>query len=308
MAKKKRKFLIKEHIAKILLGIIVIWLIGMLASNQIRAAMVQTQEVKAVMHEHVERGYGLVHGKETLVIAMADGAVEPVVPEGERVRKGNAVLKIGDSYSYTNVAGRVSYQLDGLEDTHDLNAICCTDLATRYEKQQETQNDNSATYVAGEGAAKVINTFDNIYLYVTIPRSTFSSGLEPDQSIPVRLTDLDEQMRATIVEVLDTPDGFRYLKLKLGDVKETIFQQRIYQVEILYDQSYAISIAPSALVEKDGKTGVYYLQKGFVFWREVALGAVWEETGDVMIESGLETGDIIVTTPQLVHEGENIKF
>lgn len=306
--KKTRRFYRKDHIVKILLLVIVAWLVFTLASNQIRSAMVQTEEVKFTVLEQVETGYGLLRGSESLVIAQADGAVEPIIQEGERVRKGNAVFKVGDAYSYTNFAGRVSYQLDGLETISDLNTICGTNLESRYAEQQNDQKKSTADAVTGEGRARVINTFDDVYLYVTVARSTYTAGLEENQKIPVRLSDINEQMQATITEVSDTADGFRYLKLKLGSVKETVFQQRIYKIEFPYDQRKAVAVSPDVLVEKDGQTGVYYLQKGFVFWEAVTVGQTWEENGKVIIESGLEDGDIIVTTPHLVREGENIKF
>ena len=306
--KKTRRFYRKDHIVKILLLVIVVWLVFTLASNQIRSAMVQTEEVKSTVLEQVETGYGLLRGSESLVIAQADGTVEPVVQEGERVRKGNAVFKVGEAYSYTNFAGRVSYQLDGLESTSDLNTICSTNLESSYAEQQNGQKKTIADAAAGEGRAKVINTFDDVYLYVTVARSTYTAGLEANQKIPVRLADINEQMQATVTEVLDTADGFRYLKLKLGNVKETVFQQRIYKIEFPYDQQKAVAVSPDVLVEKDGQTGVYYLQKGFVFWEAVTVGQTWEKNGKVIIESGLEDGDMIVTTPHLVREGENIKF
>ena len=306
--KKTRRFYRKDHIVKILLLVIVVWLVFTLASNQIRSAMVQTEEVKSTVLEQVETGYGLLRGSESLVIAQADGTVEPVVQEGERVRKGNAVFKAGEAYSYTNFAGRVSYQLDGLESTSDLNTICSTNLESSYAEQQNGQKKTIAAAAAGEGRAKVINTFDDVYLYVTVARSTYTAGLEANQKIPVRLADINEQMQATVTEVLDTADGFRYLKLKLGSVKETVFQQRIYKIEFPYDQQKAVAVSPDVLVEKDGQTGVYYLQKGFVFWEAVTVGQTWEKNGKVIIESGLEDGDMIVTTPHLVREGENIKF
>ena len=306
--KKTRRFYRKDHIVKILLLVIVVWLVFTLASNQIRSAMVQTEEVKSTVLEQVETGYGLLRGSESLVIAQADGTVEPVVQEGERVRKGNAVFKVGEAYSYTNFAGRVSYQLDGLESTSDLNTICSTNLESSYAEQQNGQKKTIADAAAGEGRAKVINTFDDVYLYVTVARSTYTAGLEANQKIPVRLADINKQMQATVTEVLDTADGFRYLKLKLGSVKETVFQQRIYKIEFPYDQQKAVAVSPDVLVEKDGQTGVYYLQKGFVFWEAVTVGQTWEKNGKVIIESGLEDGDMIVTTPHLVREGENIKF
>lgn len=43
-------------------------------------------------------------------------------------------------------------------------------------------------------------------------------------------------------------------------------------------------------------------------------GQAWPDLGLVAIEQteededGLQSGDIVVTTPHLVHEGENIKF
>ena len=306
--KKTRRFYRKDHIVKILLLVIVVWLVFTLASNQIRSAMVQTEEVKSTVLEQVETGYGLLRGSESLVIAQADGTVEPVVQEGERVRKGNAVFKVGEAYSYTNFAGRVSYQLDGLESTSDLNTICSTNLESSYAEQQNGQKKTIADAAAGEGRAKVINTFDDVYLYVTVARSTYTAGLEANQKIPVRLADINEQMQATVTEVLDTADGFRYLKLKLGSVKETVFQQRIYKIEFPYDQQKAVAVSPDVVVEKDGQTGVYYLQKGFVFWEAVTVGQTWEKNGKVIIESGLEDGDMIETTPHLVREGENIKF
>ena len=91
-------------------------------------------------------------------------------------------------------------------------------------------------------------------------------------------------------------------------MKETVFQQRIYKIELPYDQMTGFLISPDIVVEKDGQTGVYYLQKGFVCWDAVTLVEPWDEEGRVVVESGLEDGMIIVTTPQLVREGENIKF
>lgn len=306
--RKKRNLYPKEHIVKILLIVIVAWFVLMLVGNQIRTAMVQTEEVKATVLEHVETGYGLLHGTESLIIAQADGKVEPLVEEGERVRKGNAVLKIGDAYSWTNHAGRVSYELDGLESTEDLNAICSTNLEEGYNVQHSSQKQGIPDGVNGQPVAKVVNVFDEVYLYATVPYSAYTGSLEVDQRVKLRFVDTGEQMTARVVEMLDTPDGFRYLKLKLGNVKETVFQQRIYKIELLYDQMNGVVVSSDILVEKDGQTGVYYLQKGFVFWEPVTLGQPWDETGKVVVESGLEDGMIIVTTPQLVREGENIKY
>lgn len=317
MAKKKvRKLYPKENIVKILLLVIVIWFLGSLVVNQVRNNLIQTETVKTRVLEHFDTGYGLFTGTETVIVAPAEGAVERTMAEGERVRKGNAVFNVNGSIAYTNEAGRVSYQIDGLEGNTDLSAVCSTDLETRYAEQQNVGKQQNTEAVAGMPYAKVINTFGNTELYLTVPRTEYTSTLEVEQKIPVRFVDIEFEVQATIMELLDTPDDTRYLKLKLGTVKETVFQQRIYKIELPYDRVTAIAVPEQALVEKKGETGVYYLQKGFVFWKTVKTGQTWPDQGLVVIEDtqegeeedGLKDGDIVVTTPRLVHEGENIKY
>lgn len=309
MAKKKtRKLYLKDNIVKILLLVIVIWFLGALAVNQVRSNLVQTEEIKVQTLEQIDSGYGLLSGLETVLMAPADGPVVPTMPEGTRVRKGNAVFSVNGSIVYAEEAGRVSYQIDGLEGITDLNTICSTDLATRYTAQQEPNQEASADVLSGAVCAKLVNIFDGVYLYVTVARSDYTASLQLDQRIPVRLADLDYEVQAKVTEMLDAADGTRYLKLKLSDVKETVFQQRIYKVELPYDRLSAIAIPTDALVERDGEQGVYYLQKGFVFWNPVTVKEIREDEGLVVIEEGLESGDLIVTTPHLVREGENIKF
>ncbi len=309
MAKKKtRKLYLKDNIVKILLLIIVVWFFGALAANQIRGNLVQTEEIKVQTLEQIDSGYGLLSGPETALLAPADGPLVPTMPEGTRVRKGNAVFSVNGSIVYAVEAGRVSYQIDGLEGITDLNTICSTDLAARYTAQQEPNQEASADVLNGAVCAKLVNIFDEVYLYVTVAHTDYTASLELDQWIPVRLVDLDYEVQAKVTEMLDAADGTRYLKLKLAEVKETVFQQRIYKVELPYDRLSAIAVPIDALVERDGEQGVYYLQKGFVFWNPVTVGEIREEEGMAVIEEGLESGDLIVTTPHLVREGENIKF
>ncbi len=320
--KKKRSFHLKDHIVQILLVIIVVWLLAMLLINQVRVGLIRTEKVSSMVLEDVDAGYGLLKGGETYVIAPADGAVEPVVTEGNRVRKGNAVFRVGDQIAYTNFAGLVSYELDGLEGVEDLSTVCATDLAARYEAQQAEpeaespaeqdteaeQEPLSTEAVAGEAYAKVIDNLGDIFLYISVPRTEYTASLEVGGSFPVRLADLDYEVQATLVDAADAAGGERYLKAKLTDVREQAFAQRLYAVELPYNRMTAIAIPVEALIERDGVQGVYYLQKGFAFWQPVTVSQVRESDGLAVISEGLESGALIVTTPGLVHEGENIKF
>ena len=51
---KGKKHYLKDHIVKILLLIIIVWIVFMLINNQVRSMLVQTVEVKKTVLEDVE--------------------------------------------------------------------------------------------------------------------------------------------------------------------------------------------------------------------------------------------------------------
>lgn len=59
---KTRKLYLKDNIVKILLLVIVVWFFGALAVNQMRSNLVQTEEIKTMLLEQVDSGYGLLSG------------------------------------------------------------------------------------------------------------------------------------------------------------------------------------------------------------------------------------------------------
>ena len=64
------------------------------------------------------------------------------------------MFSVNGSISYASEAGLVSYQIDGLEGTDDLNSICSTNLETRYNTQQANQKEQTADCVNGAAYAK----------------------------------------------------------------------------------------------------------------------------------------------------------
>ena len=137
----KQKTFLKQNMAnKVLLIIVVLWMIWFIGSaivGQVRDVFVQSQEVQYVTLEHVETGYGMVYTTEHVIPARVDGTAESIIAEGERVRKGNAVFRIGEEYHHTDFSGRVSYHIDGLENMTDIGTISQLDLKQYYQAQQK---------------------------------------------------------------------------------------------------------------------------------------------------------------------------
>lgn len=284
-----------------------VWLLGSLLVGQVRDLFVQTEDVRFVTMERVENGYGMLSPTEHIISATVDGTVEELIAEGERVRKGNAVFRIGETYHYTNYAGRVSYVLDGLENMTDIASVAALDWKAFYNAQQK-KSKKSDSAVAGESYAKVQETLGNMVLYLQMPNMGQVAMLEVGQTITIQLTDVGTQVSGKVIERLDTEDGNRCIKLEISLANEQMLQQRLYQVAFPYDSERVIPISEQALVRKNGVDGVYCLHKGFVFWQEVVVSDRWSDQGILVVEEGLTTGDVVVTTPRLVREGENIKF
>ncbi len=306
---KNNTFFAKQNrVVKSLVVLIVVWLVWFVGSalvGQVRDLFVQSQEVHYVTMEHVEDGYGMFTATEHLITAQADGEIEVVIAEGERVRKGNAVFRIGDIYQYTNYAGRVSYRIDGLESVQDIGTVSALNLKQKYNEQKKMK---AITHAAeGEHCAKVQETMSGIALYVAVPLNEYTTALTIGQKIKVNLVDNETTVTGTIAEILNT-ENTRCIKLDIGNITAEVFQQRIYQVTLPYNSERVLVIPQEALAQKHGTNGVYCLHKGFVLWREVTVSTRWLEHNVYVVESGLEAGDIIVTTPRLVKEGENIKF
>ena len=309
---KQNSFFSKQNtVVKVLLLVMVVWMlwfIGSAVAGQVRDFFVQSEEVHYKTMERVESGYGVMIAEEHVIYAAVDGNVEPVVAEGERVRKGNAVFRIGDEYQYTNYAGRVSYQLDELENVTDIGIVAEMDLKNSYNAQQKKKNQKPVVLTTGDPCAKVQETMGGFAFYVSVPNTNQTAEIGIGQTISVRLLDIDYLLKGEIVEVLNTADGKRCMKLEVANADDAVFQQRIYQLELPYESERVLAVPERALARKRGVDGVYYLHKGFVFWKEVTVSERWLDQGVLTIDAGLDEGDVVVTTPRMVKEGENIKF
>ena len=309
---KQNSFFSKQNtVVKVLLLVMVVWMlwfIGSAVAGQVRDFFVQSEEVHYKTMERVESGYGVMIAEEHVIYAAVDGNVEPVVAEGERVRKGNAVFRIGDEYQYTNYAGRVSYQLDELENVTDIGIVAEMDLKNSYNAQQKKKNQKPVVLTTGDPCAKVQETMGGFTFYVSVPNTNQTAEIGIGQTISVRLLDIDYLLKGEIVEVLNTADGKRCMKLEVANADDAVFQQRIYQLELPYESERVLAIPERALARKRGVDGVYYLHKGFVLWKEVTVSERWLDQGVLTIDAGLDEGDVVVTTPRMVKEGENIKF
>ncbi|RJX29044.1 MAG: hypothetical protein C4554_01610 [Dethiobacter sp.] len=80
-----------------------------------------------------------------------------------------------------------------------------------------------------------------------------------------------------------------------------LFNQRWCSAEIVYKNLQGILVPKSALMEIDGKKGVYVLEKGFIHFREITVLA--ERENDFLVKN-LELYERLITKPATVKEGQ----
>lgn len=309
MKKQKRKHreINSYALVKIFLGLSVIWFISNGLLSIVTNKAIQTQTLEYQVDEKIIATYGVLDMAEVLLPALETGQAVKLVTEGDRVRSGNAVYQSNNKTVYAPLAGVVSYKIDGYEELNDLAEYLQADLEEKYEEQQKKKKQKNEDVVQGQVYAKIINSFDNVTMCVVCPVSAYVNSLEKGDTLRFRLLDNGLELSGKILEMAAVSDYEKGLRIDLGCPRQEVFDQRIYKTEVFYDRQEVIEIPEKALVQQNGKDGVYTLRKGFVFWEPVTVIAERSETKQLIVE-GLDAGEMIVTTPQLVKEGENITY
>ena len=305
--KRKHKEINSYALIKIFLGFIIIWFIGNGLLSVLKNKAIETETLTYKIDEKIIATYGVLDMSEVLLPALETGQAVKVVQEGNRVRSGNAVYQVNNRTVYAPLAGLVSYKIDGYEEINDLSEILRRDLDKDYKEQENRKKEQNENAVQEEAYSKIINNFDNVTMCVLCPVSPYINGLKKGDVLKFRLLDNELEFSGKITETIAVSDYEKGLRVDLGAPQEQIFGQRIYKIEVFYEQQKVIEIPKSAVVIQNGENGVYTLRKGFVFWKPIFIVKEYAENKSLIV-NGLEVGETIVTTPHLVSEGENIKY
>lgn len=271
--------------------------------NIVRVSEGQVEESLAVK--------ALILRDEMVVTAPVAGEIEPMVPAGERVRKGGVVARIktpgtGTVNVYAPEAGVVSYTLDGWEnllpapqfDKIDVNKVLNRERnVTRVEKGKVVQK--------GQTIFRLVNNLERSYLYVPLKKEeAVRLPKEAGALVKVKFKDgtPDYYFR---VEKIVPAEGGSGMFLSSNIFIPAHLDQRWLSVRLVTSSCRGMIVPATALVEKNGKTGVYVLFKQRTRWHQVEVVG---KVGDKAAVRGLEEGTPVVGNGQAVREGEVVNF
>lgn len=312
----KRHLLSRDRVIKFILAFVLLWFFVSFVISTITGMMIKTTIIGKKTVENIVEPYGMVTYNAYRIPSPLSGQGSPIIEEGERVRKNEAVYRVTavegsamqgetEKIMYAPIAGLVSYHIDAYEDVQTLEEAQGLDLAAAYEAQEDKTWDSKTT--AGADYAKLINSFDDIFIYMDCESNSYTQTFAPDMKIRIRFPAIEYSTVCRIVEVKPIIQGDKehiWVKADLGTADQVVFGQRIWQVALPYDVAQVIEIDKDAVVYQDGQPGVYTLEKGFAYWQAINIA---EEREDTYIVEDMTEGTEIVTTPKLVGEGERVK-
>jgi putative membrane fusion protein len=255
--------------------------------------------------ENVIKVNGLIVRDEHPVAAPVTGTVHWLVKDGERLAVNIPVASISaaDGTVHTVVtpfAGIVVRQLDGLEgmlQPQALDGVNVPQLLKTAVKHQQIEQAEAVPQ--GSMLFKVVNNFSWCYLFhlpdgTALPESdrhrlrfSFAPGRDLSGRTVLRRAENDSMTLA--YEFTDDVDGFLW--------------QRQAEAEIITGRIQGVILPLSALVEREGETGVFTLEKSVVRYRSVEVVGI---SGELVAVDGLRIGLRIITNPDLVREGRRL--
>lgn len=300
--------------------IILILLCGGWAKSYLAQFFVKTIPVKYSVLEDAKEVTFLLIRHEKAITSPVAGRFEKICHEGERVAKdaviGYLVKNTGTSLEKTEkvsiktpCAGMLSYNTDGFENLFNPEVWQDLDLNKVIELEKGLASVNSGKakkddmVEAGERLFKIVDNLAPEYLFTEFE-------LDPDKAFSVGSfidLNLDEPENPRVKGLVKDIESNESKIRVLFEIHKTTRPRETRQIDgsIVINSFEGVVLENGVLVERDGKTGVYLLDKGLIQWREVNI--VGKVNGKTAVE-GLASSDWIVTTPSLVSEGQRINF
>ena len=282
--------------------------------------LVVTRLAKA---EQVQRGVlqttvqakGLLIRNEKIVPAPRTGTLKVIAAEGERVRVGGLVAQVVvtslDSKTGETVfnitapkAGLVSYHLDGLEDIYTPKTIKELDLnKTDTIKTTPLEYTPGSHVEEGKPVLKIVNNLEPVSIIASLSgelklpkgQKKLLISFGSDETGSSQGTLVDQKFRGKTNQIL----------FSIASYDNVLTVPRKLDFKIIAERFEGYVLPASAMVQKEGKDGIFTVYKERVKWKKVGVvGKVQEK----VVISGVTPDIKVILNPEYVKEGRPFKL
>ena len=277
--------------------------------------------------------------EERVVNTLQGGKLKPVAAEGERVRKGALVAYVTtpttetgtglkDIPLYAPATGIICYHVDGLENidtAENLEKLGAAKLLASAKSIPAPTKENTAGFSfteeqqsvdqlqAGQPVFKVFNNLKPTMFLSDLSKTEVDPGfIKEGKNAYGRLGSVnDEPISFRVQPGTKSRSIQQYLLMTSSSNRTEFMHNRTAKIDLISSRFQGYIIPKSALVKKNGQSGIYIVYKETTSWEPVQIkGEVKEHVAVVSVEkpgvTHLVPNSLVVTNPSFVQEGQQV--
>jgi len=315
--RKKRKKKTGDIIA-LLLIIVVLFFAGIAIKDYILAKIISFETARVDVINEYTPAKAYVFRHEYQVLAPAAGEFVASLSEGERVKVDTIIGYIkgtGTSKSavYASEAGIVSYFMDGMEEAMSADNLSRTDLniiAGLFPLSNEDDKDNFPDQSKGRPVARIVdNLLDYNVLLVVDSKTLTDKKVELPQNGKIKFilnnvtASFKDKTFSAGIEQTGAISAGTYLLADISSEESYFLNNRYFDVSLITKSYSGIVVPSSAIIEKEGKQGVYIRSKNILKFQEVEVTGI---IGKEAVVKGVDAGTDVVKNASVAKEGRRV--
>lgn len=283
-----------------LLSVAALALIGMLyrlGSQAVISLHKFNRHIQVVEYGTMEdklAGQAAVLNKEDLFLAQEQGRFENLVKDNDKVSKGTLLGYYFDSRGKAPIrasqAGVFVRGTDGLEEVFKkINLEAVTPEVFQY---KPTPVFVEKPVQAGQPIYKIIDSLVPTRLLITMPVDDIDFAIQPKQSVKVLFN--GQPLDNGYISDMKSDSKNQLMVVQLNSFNDSLINQRYIKVEIVFSAQTGFLVPEKAIVEKEGKKGVYCSIGEITKFKPIKI--IRQKEGITLVD-GLDKNDFIVTNP-----------
>ncbi|PKM76324.1 MAG: hypothetical protein CVU90_12995 [Firmicutes bacterium HGW-Firmicutes-15] len=299
-ARLKRRIMQRSALKIVLLSCLALLLLGFiyqLGQNSYSTIVKLNRDIKVAEYGHMEdrlSGEAIVLNKEEIASAQFEGRFENMVKDREKTRKGTLlgyyISSRGQTPLQAPVSGIFMRRTDGLEEVfREINLQAVSPEIFQYKTSAVAED---RPIQAGQAVYKIVNNLEPTRLLVHFPLERIDFDIVAKQQVNVFLAGKD--LGTVIVKDMKKDFGEIVMILEFKDFQEELLNQRYIGVELVFNSCSGFLVPEKALVEREGKKGIYCTKDEDITFKPVDIIKI---KGGKAIVEGLNKNDILVLNP-----------
>lgn len=269
---------------------------------------VQTDDIKYI--ESLKRDINTLNDKKQLYFVDEEGTSKEKLLE-----KKNQILQEKNNKNstvYTDMIGLVSSYYDGYESTFSIANIKELSVS-QLKKIENTDNIDYATVIKkGEAVATVID--NTKWYFVCEVTKEDIDHIQSEKPITIEIEDI--LFTAYLEDFYKDKNGKFVGYFRVNDERFDYFEKRKFKANIIYQSSQGIAIPNSAIIEYEGETGIFVVERTGVANFKALDEVAAKDDQYTAIEYSVITDkkadtiniyDEVILNPQNIKEGDRIR-